>query len=53
MPSSRSWRISYPLDKAQLQDYITTVNKWGDELPAILNAIDRGDGETAGQPDQE
>ncbi len=37
----------YPLDKAQLQDYITTVNKWGDELPAILNAIDRGDGETA------
>ena len=37
----------YPLDKAQLQDYITTVNKWGDELPAILNAINRGDGETA------
>lgn len=37
----------YPLDKAQLQEYITTVNKWGDELPAILNAINRGDGETA------
>ena len=37
----------YPLDKAQLQDYITTVNKWGDELPAVLNAINRGDGETA------
>lgn len=37
----------YPLDQAQLQDYITTVNKWGDELPAILNAINRGDGETA------
>ena len=34
----------YPLDKAQLQEYITTVNKWGDELPAILNAINRGDG---------
>ena len=37
----------YPLDKAQLQDYITSVNKWGDELPNILNAINRGDGETA------
>lgn len=37
----------YPLDKAQLQEYITTVNKWGDELPNILNAINRGDGETA------
>ncbi|MBC5717992.1 methyl-accepting chemotaxis protein [Flintibacter faecis] len=37
----------YPLDQAQLQDYITTVNKWGDELPAILNAINRGDGATA------
>ena len=37
----------YPLDKAQLQDYITSVNKWGDELPSILDAIDRGDGETA------
>lgn len=37
----------YPLDKAQLQDYIDSVNKWGDELPNILNAIDRGDGETA------
>ena len=37
----------YPLDKAQLQDYITSVNKWGEELPSILDAIDRGDGETA------
>ena len=37
----------YPLDKAQLQDYIDSVNKWGDELPNILNAINRGDGETA------
>ena len=37
----------YPLDKAQLQDYITSINKWGDELPSILDAIDRGDGETA------
>ena len=37
----------YPLDEAQLQDYITSVNKWGDELPSILDAIDRGDGETA------
>ena len=37
----------YPLDKTQLQDYITSVNKWGDELPNILNAINRGDGETA------
>ena len=37
----------YPLDKAQLQDYITSVNKWGNELPAILDAIDRGDGEAA------
>ena len=37
----------YPLDKAQLQDYITSINKWGEELPAILDAIDRGDGETA------
>lgn len=37
----------YPLDKAQLQDYITSINKWGDELPDILDAIDRGDGETA------
>ena len=37
----------YPLDKAQLQDYIDSINKWGDELPNILNAIDRGDGETA------
>lgn len=37
----------YPLDKAQLQDYIDSVNKWGNELPNILNAIDRGDGETA------
>ena len=37
----------YPLDKAQLQDYVDSVNKWGDELPNILNAIDRGDGETA------
>lgn len=37
----------YPLDKAQLQDYITSVNKWGNELPSILDAIDRGDGETA------
>ena len=37
----------YPLDKAQLQDYITSINKWGSELPDILDAIDRGDGETA------
>lgn len=37
----------YPLDKAQLQDYIDSVNKWGDELPNILNAINRGDGEAA------
>ena len=37
----------YPLDEAKLQDYITSVNKWGNELPAILDAIDRGDGETA------
>ena len=37
----------YPLDKAQLQDYITSVNEWGSELPDILDAIDRGDGETA------
>ena len=37
----------YPLDKAQLQDYIDSVNKWGDELPNILTAINRGDGETA------
>ena len=37
----------YPLDKAQLQDYIDSINKWGDELPDILDAIDRGDGETA------
>ena len=37
----------YPLDKAQLQDYIDSVNKWGNELPSILDAIDRGDGETA------
>ena len=37
----------YPLDKAQLQDYIDSINKWGDELPAVLDAIDRGDGETA------
>ena len=37
----------YPLDKAKLQDYITSVNKWGNELPAILDAIDRGDGEAA------
>ena len=37
----------YPLDKAQLQDYIDSVNKWGNELPSILNAINRGDGETA------
>ena len=37
----------YPLDKAQLQDYIDSINKWGSELPDILDAIDRGDGETA------
>lgn len=37
----------YPLDEAKLQDYITSVNKWGKELPAILDAINRGDGETA------
>ena len=37
----------YPLDKAQLNDYIDSINKWGDELPDILDAIDRGDGETA------
>lgn len=37
----------YPLDMAQLQDYITSVNKWGNELPNILDAIDRGDGEAA------
>lgn len=37
----------YPLDKAQLQDYITAINKWGTELPAILDAINRGDGATA------
>ena len=37
----------YPLDKAKLQDYITSVNKWGNELPDILDAIDRGDGEAA------
>ena len=37
----------YPLDKSQLQDYITSVNEWGSELPDILDAIDRGDGETA------
>ena len=37
----------YPLDKSQLQDYITSVNEWGNELPSILDAIDRGDGETA------
>ena len=38
----------YPLDdKTQLDDYITSINKWGNELPALLSAIDRGDGETA------
>lgn len=37
----------YPLDKAQLQDYIDSINKWGDELPNILTAINRGDGEAA------
>ena len=37
----------YPLDKAPLQDYITAINKWGTELPAILDAINRGDGATA------
>lgn len=38
----------YPLDdKAQLDDYITSINKWGNELPDIINAINRGDGETA------
>ncbi len=37
----------YPLDKAQLQDYTAAIKKWGNELPDILSAIDRGDGETA------